>query len=86
MLEKIRHAWNNPMDVLYFIQGCVHYAFFRVTGIIINSKKYFKKRRGAAECVQNGDCLECGCNMELVLFSSKPCPKRKSSPDKKPCY
>ena len=74
------------MDVLYFIQGCLHWLIFKLTGYIFNSKEYFRKREGAEECLENGDCLECGCNTELMLLSSKPCPKKKYSPDEKPCY
>ena len=86
MWNKIKHAWNNPMDALYFIQGCLHWVFYKVTGFIVNRQEYNRKLKGAKDCVDNGVCIECGCSMELVLLSSKPCPKRKTSPDKTTCY
>ena len=31
------------------------------------------------DCYKNGECLhsDCGCNMDDVIFSDKPCPKGK---------
>lgn len=86
MYDKLRHAWYNPKDVLYFIQGCLHYAFRYITGKTINKKEFLRKKKGASECFKNGPCLECGCDTELMLLSSKPCPKRKYYPYEKSCY
>jgi len=58
----------------------------KLTGVPIGHSKYINKRLGAKECLENGVCLECGCNTNLMLLSSKPCPKRTYSPDEKPCY
>ena len=53
MYDKLKHAWYNPKDVLYFIQGCLHYAFRYITGKTINRKEYLRKKTVAKECFEN---------------------------------
>ena len=76
--------WKNIKLIYYFITGWVHYGFFRLTGWTFFPKRFLEKVEGAKECVDNGNCVVCGCPTIPMLLSPKPCPK--SEIGEKPCF
>lgn len=78
--ESIKKIINNPYVLLYVAQG--YYKDF----IRKEYNKYFDKDgiddllykvSQCPECYQNGNCLQCGCPINKMLYSNKSCPNGK---------
>ena len=67
-MGKIKQLITNILkleNLIYLIQA----------KIAPNRCKVFSKKKLCSECWDEGICVECGCDIEEMFSSSKPCPK-----------
>jgi hypothetical protein len=69
-------TWKKKIEnMYYYIQGNLRYYFFlksllpnylidQIVGRVLRAKR---------KCVENGICLECGCDIPQLFFADKSC-------------
>ena len=73
-------------DVFYFLQGYARVVLFKLRLLPCKVRDEYVQRIGlSSECVENRECLACGCRAPAVMMADKACQAPKYL-DETACY